>query len=222
MPFWCARRPMRAFLVVLAVLSLTCLQIASHGDRPPGGAPARAEGPAGRAAAPFAGPQYTRQGELILPEGYKNWIFVGANLGVEYGERGAPKKANDSAGPARTGNFHHVYIDPAAFAHYARTGEFPEKTVLMLDVYEAQAGQPGDIVAQGLYPGKALGVAAAVKNSNRPDGQKTNWAYYDFGLSHKTAKAFANSACYDCHLEHASDDNVWVQFYPTLLELKKK
>ena len=34
------------------------------------------------------------------------------------------------------------------------------------------------------------------------------------------AKAFPNKACYDCHLEHADDDNVWVQFYPTLRRLR--
>ena len=30
------------------------------------------------------------------------------------------------------------------------------------------------------------------------------------------AAAFPDAACYDCHIKHADDDNVWVQFYPTL------
>jgi hypothetical protein len=55
-----------------------------------------------------------------------------------------------------------------------------------------------------------------VKNSARPDGSKTDWAYYDFGLDRQSAKAFPDKACYDCHVEHAAADNVWVQFYPTL------
>jgi len=31
-----------------------------------------------------------------------------------------------------------------------------------------------------------------------------------------TAAAFADDQCEHCHREHASTDNVWVQFYPTL------
>jgi hypothetical protein len=42
-------------------------------------------------------------------------------------------------------------------------------------------------------------------------------AYYVFEApTQMTAKAFADSACYDCHREHANVDNVWVQFYPIL------
>ena len=62
----------------------------------------------------------------------------------------------------------------------------------------------------------SLSLSANVKNSRRPDGSKTDWAYYDFPAGQLTAKAFLDKACYDCHLDHASDDNVWVQFYPVL------
>ena len=72
------------------------------------------------------------------------------------------------------------------------------------------------VVSEGLFPGKQTGIALAVKNSARPDGSKTDWAYYDFPAKAATAKAFADKACYQCHAEHASDDHVWVQFYPTL------
>ncbi|MGE5191328.1 MAG: cytochrome P460 family protein, partial [Deltaproteobacteria bacterium] len=113
-------------------------------------------------------------------------------------------------------NFHNVYINPEVYAQYVKTGKFPEKTVLVLDIFKAEEREPRKIVAEGLFPGAHAGVAVAVKNSARPDGSKTDWAYYDFGLESKTAKAFPDKACYDCHLQHADDDNVWVQFYPTL------
>jgi hypothetical protein len=65
-----------------------------------------------------------------------------------------------------------------------------------------------------------------VKNSARPDGSKTPWAYYSFtnrtapnGPPLATAKAQPDANCYDCHLKHADRDNVWVQFYPTLRDL---
>jgi hypothetical protein len=34
-----------------------------------------------------------------------------------------------------------------------------------------------------------------------------------------SAPAHEDSDCYDCHKAHASKDNVWVQFYPTLRKL---
>jgi len=66
-----------------------------------------------------------------------------------------------------------------------------------------------------------LDSKSPVKNSQRPDGSKTVWAYYMFSSGvfpsgSGSAPAQPDSACYQCHLEHANDDNVWVQFYPVL------
>ncbi|MCY2966478.1 MAG: cytochrome P460 family protein [Planctomycetota bacterium] len=173
--------------------------------------------------APIA-PRYNDNGELLLPEGFENWVFVGSNLGLEYKEPVAVDKKEpepDSKKPADLRNFHNVYIDPAAFDHFQRTGEFPDKTMLVLDIYKAERGDPKSLVAEGLFPGEQQEVAVAVKNSARPDGSKSNWAYYDFPLGTKAAKAFPDKACYQCHLEHGTVDNVFVQFYPTLRKLKK-
>jgi hypothetical protein len=165
-----------------------------------------------------AGPQYNEKGELKRPTGFETWVFVGSNLGLEYSddvtkprpvEKDAPKKA-------KTGNFHNVYINPEAYAEYVKTGKFPEKTVLVLDIFKAEEREPRNIVSEGVFPGQPSGLAVALKDSARPDGSKTDWAYYDFGLDRPTARAFPDKACYDCHVEHADDDNVWVQFYPTL------
>jgi hypothetical protein len=175
----------------------------------------------GAAGAGFQAPDYNDAGELKRPTGYETWVFVGSNLGIEYGdaaakEKPAEKEKTETKRPGKGANFHNVYINPEAYAHYLKTGKFPEKTVLVLDIFKAEEREPRKIVAEGLFPGAHSGLAVAVKNSARPDGAKTDWAYYDFGLEGKTAKAFADKACYDCHLEHADDDNVWVQFYPTL------
>ena len=97
-----------------------------------------------------------------------------------------------------------------------RTGKFPDKTMLVMDVYEAKEKEPRNIVAKGFFPANQLHIEIAVKNSQRPDGSKTDWAYYAFPTNQPTAKAFPDSACYQCHLKHADADNVWIQFYPTL------
>jgi hypothetical protein len=170
--------------------------------------------------------EYNDKGELKRPVGYETWVFVGSNLGIEYGDGAAKDKPaeNETTAkkkPGKGANFHNIYINPEAYAHYIKTGKFPEKTVLVLDLFRAEEREPRKIVAEGLFPGAHSGMAVAVKNSTRPDGSKTDWAYYDFGLESKTAKAFADKAGYDCLLEHADVDNVWVQFYPTLRDRKK-
>ncbi|HLJ09819.1 MAG TPA: cytochrome P460 family protein [Planctomycetaceae bacterium] len=170
-------------------------------------------------AAPRAAavPQYTADGELKRPTDYRTWVFVGANMGLEYRDDDAkdPPPRKDQA-HVKVGNFHNVYINPESYRHYMKTGEFPQKTMLVLDIYKGEKGDPKSVVAEGLFPGNESGFAMAVKNSARPDGSTTDWAYYDFGVDKQSAKALPDRACYDCHLQHANEDNVWVQFYPTL------
>lgn len=212
--------------IAVAALFLVVPALALIGDRRSAEGEARAadaKPAATTARGASSGPQYNDKGELKVPTDFYTWVFVGSNLGIEYREPGAPAAAADQKEedkPGKPKNFHNVYINPEAYAHYEKTGEFPEKTVLVLDMYKAEAGEPKDVVAEGRFPGKQTGIAVAVKDSARPDGSKTSWAYYEFGLDKPTAKAFPNKACFDCHLEHADVDNVWVRFYPTLRRLK--
>jgi hypothetical protein len=203
-------------VVLLAIISTILIVVACH----PTGVRSDEAKSAGRdsAATTKTGPQYTAQGELKRPAGYETWVFVGSNLGLEYSDDASKAKppATDREKKSKTGNFHNVYINPEAYAHYVKTGTFPENTVLILDIFKAEEREPRNIVTEGTFPAAQSGLAVAVKNSARPDGSKTDWAYYDFGLDRQSAKAFPDKACYDCHIEHADDDNVWVQFYPTL------
>jgi hypothetical protein len=153
--------------------------------------------------------------------------LCGSDLGIEYGAE-SPAAPRGQAGSKDDSSdvFHNVYIDRAAYAIYAKTKKFPEKTVLVLELFESKQKEPRHVVSRGHYAARRVGLAAAVKNSARPDGSKTPWAYYTFtnpktptGPPMATAKAHADSACYNCHREHADLDNVWVQFYPTLRDV---
>jgi hypothetical protein len=176
---------------------------------------------------PKSMPQYTKDGNLLRPDDYRTWVFVGSNIGISYTPRAAANtlREKDAYHQSDIGNFHNVYINPEAYSQYARSGTFPEGTMLVMDVYQAKSREPQGIVTRGFYPAEQVGLEVAVKNSKRPDGQKTDWAYYVFdnpgGPLKSSARASPNRSCYDCHLKHASDDNVWVQFYPTLRRLKK-
>src|SRR6266852_7756897 len=137
-----------------------------------------------------AEPGYSETGELKRPVDYRAWVFVGSNIGIQY-----RKDASETADPDKErryekeiGDFHNVYINPEAYEHYARTGKFPDKTMLVMDVYEAKEKEPKNIVSKGLFPGDQLHFEVAVKNSMRPDGSKTDWAYYAFPTNQPTAK----------------------------------
>jgi Cytochrome P460 len=175
-------------------------------------------------------PKYTKDGELILPVGYREWVFCGADLGLAYAAdptttpREKARVKDDVAGP-----FHNIYINRAAYEAYAKskTKTFPDKTVLVMELFESEQKEPMHIVSHGRYEAKRVGLEVAVKNTQRPDGSKTDWAYYIFTDATAptappllAAKAQPDSDCYNCHRKHADVDNVWVQFYPTLRDLK--
>jgi hypothetical protein len=146
---------------------------------------------------------------LHFPSGYRNWVYVGSSLGLGYSETG---------GPARGGQdplFHNVYIDPTAYARYSETGEFPEGTVMILEVASsASKNEPG---LQGTYQDQILGIEASVKDSSRFGG---GWAYFSFtersGRTREIAEAFPEESCWTCHDDHAETDHVFTQFYPVL------
>lgn len=152
-------------------------------------------------------PQYNEDGALQRPTGYREWVFVGASLGLSYSEELRRE------GP---GHFHHVYMQPEAYRQYRDEGTFPEKTMLVMENYSA--GSKVNPNLHGHFEDERVGLEVALKDAEHfEDG----WAYFMFstpdGLK-ESAKAFPKAACYDCHKEHAQDDNVFVQFYPVLRE----
>ena len=166
-------------------------------------------------------PKYTPDGQLLAPVGYETWVFVGSNLGLAYQQASPARAGLESIGP-RAPQFHNVYINPEAYAHFRATGEFPDPTILVMDRFAAADKEPRGIVSNGVFNGDRRGFEVAVKNLSRPDGRTTAWAYYDFTdasdptKTRAAAPAFPDEACESCHRQHASKDNVWVQFYPVL------
>ena len=166
-------------------------------------------------------PQYESDGSLKIPTGYQKWVFVGSNLGLGYNAT-LPEMTAAEAVREQEGEFHNIYISPQAFEAFSQTGTFPDPTILVMEHYVAQDREPTGVLTEGVFNGARSGLEVAVKNANRPDGSNTPWAYYVFtdpddpNTVLPTARAFPDGACFQCHLEHASTDNVWVQFYPIL------
>jgi hypothetical protein len=164
-------------------------------------------------------PKYSGD-KLLFPDGFRSWMFVGSNLGLVY--KGEP---GPGAGkPA----FHNVYITPEGYAGFRDTKTaFPDPTILVIDIYSAANKEPHHILAKGVYNDTQSGALVAVKNSARPpgpNGEKTIWAYYifpDISKPGASAAAQPDANCEACHKKNGLVDNVWVQFYPVLRDVKK-
>ena len=100
-----------AVLVGIAGLSYVLAASAA----PPGGTTAAVE--------------FTPDGKLKKPDGYRNWVYVGAVV--------TPNDLND--GVAMFPEFHSVYMDPESFAHYEKTGEFRDGTVMIKELISVGA-----------------------------------------------------------------------------------
>jgi hypothetical protein len=178
-------------LAVAALISTLALGAAAGAEKP---------------AAVFEGKQ-----TLLRPEGYREWVFVGSSLGLRYNE-GADKSAA-SASPSE--HFNNVYINPAAFREFTRTGTFPDGTIFILEIASAEKkAEPG---LHGSYAKEITALEASVKDSSRFE---TGWAYFSFdaanGQRKEKATPFPKSRCFDCHHEKAAIDHVFTQFYPIL------
>ena len=161
-------------------------------------------------------PQYNDEGALILPVDFREWVFVGASLGLSYTQEEAAEERR---------LFHHVYIQPEAYRHYVETGEFVDNTMLVMENYSAGKKESNALHGEkefqnlnGHFEQNRVGLEVALKDEKRFEEK---WAYFNFsraGALAETAKAFPKAVCWSCHNRHGADDNVFVQFYPILRE----
>lgn len=150
-------------------------------------------------------PQFTSNGEMRNPRGYREWVFLSSGLGMTYGPLGANA---DRENPM----FDNVYVNPSAYRSFLANGSWPDKTVLVLEIRASQSKE--SINQGGHFQTGLVGIEVHAKDTRLPGG----WAFYDFSGSREMAKPIPPSAsCYSCHAEHGALDTTFVQFYPTLL-----
>jgi len=152
-------------------------------------------------------PRYSTGVTLLRPEGYREWMFIGANYGMGYTE-GDPQAAS------KPQTFHNIYIQPEAYRQYVKSGTFPDQTMLVMEVVKPATN--ASINKRGLFQDEFVGIEVALKDEKKfPE----KWAYYAFidkGKPITEAKPFAKDNCWKCHNEHAAVDNVFVQFHSVL------
>jgi YHS domain-containing protein len=180
-------------LLVLASATFLCLapRVPSPAWSQPGGGPM---------------PSYDDEGRLELPPDYRRWVLVGSSLGLSYSE-----------GEGGMEMFHETLMEPTAYDHFSRTGEFREGTMLVLLLHGV--GENVSPQRRGRFAAEIHGVEMAVKDGTRSE---RGWEYYGFGGMNgirDRATAVASEACYECHRTEAAHDNVFVQFYPLLTDV---
>ncbi len=152
-------------------------------------------------------PRYTASGSLILPADYREWIFLSSGLGMVYGPLA-------EATPAANPIFDNVFVSPAAYQAFRKTGVWPDRTVLVLEVRRSQS--EGSINQGGHFQAAVRGIEAEVKDRGQ-------WTFFSFGSADTEGKPFARTAsCYSCHSQNGAVDNTFVQFYPTLLPVARE
>jgi hypothetical protein len=154
--------------------------------------------------APDQVPQYTSDAQLRFPEHYREWVYLTSGFDMSY---------NPSM---RMGGhvFDNVFVNPDAYQAFVKTGTWPDRTMLVLEIRDAKG--KGSINQTGNFQSGVTGVEVHLKDEGRFAG---GWGFFSFDEG-KTAKMHPLSdSCYSCHSAHAAVDTTFVQFYPTLLPI---
>jgi Cytochrome P460 len=151
-------------------------------------------------------PQYSKEGRLLLPEDYREWVFLSSGLGMSYAQNPQP-----NANPF----FDNVFVNPAAYKTFLKTGTWPDKTALVLESRRSETKV--SINKDGRVQADFAGVEIHVKDSSRG-----GWAFYSFAKGAKEGTLIPKTEnCYSCHDQNGAVDSTFVQFYPTLIEAAK-
>lgn len=158
-----------------------------------------------------AQPRYTPDGQLMLPNDYREWVFVSSGLGMTYQ---SPAAQSGQHAP----RFNNVFVNRAAYRSFLANGTWPDQTMLVLEI-RASASK-GSINQGGSYQSDVFAIEAEVKDRAKFPGN--GWSFFAFGTSSAGKLLPRTQDCYSCHQEHAAVDNTFVQFYPVLLQIAKQ
>jgi hypothetical protein len=162
-------------------------------------------------AAATATPAYDKNGQMLPPTNYREWIYLTSGIDMSY--------AAKMAGMEDQSTFDNVFVNPEAYHSFLETGTWPDKTVMVLEAREA--GSKGSINQHGHFQaGGVMDLEVHVKDEARFPGK---WAFFSFNPAGGNGSVFPQTAgCYTCHTAHAAVDTTFVQFYPTLLPIAQK
>src|SRR4029077_6728354 len=76
-------------------------------------------------------PEFTPDGKLVRPEGYRKWTFLSSGYGMSY-SRGSASDQDHLM-------FTNVFVPSADYDYFLDHGTWPEKTMFVLEIYGSQS-----------------------------------------------------------------------------------
>jgi hypothetical protein len=151
------------------------------------------------------GPQYSKEGKLLLPADYREWVFLSSGLGMTYPNERPPENPF----------FENVFVHSAAYKAFLKSGSWPDKTVLVLELRNSETKL--SINKDGRVQTDIAGTEVHVKDASRG-----GWAFYGFAKGATEGSLIPKTQnCYSCHEQNGAVETTFVQFYPTLVEIAK-
>src|SRR5580658_8953385 len=113
--------------------------------------------------------QYTKEGKLLMPPDYREWVFLTSGLGMTY---------NASSQLDENPPFENVFVNPAAYKAFLKSGTWPDKTLLVLEIRGSQSklsiNKNGRVQTDG-----------GVGEIHVKDASRGGWAFYSFAKGAK-------------------------------------
>ena len=152
--------------------------------------------------------QFTVDGKLIRPVGWREWVFVGSPV--------TPNSLNGGMAPFP--EIHTVYLDPTSWAIWKDSGTFREGTMFAKELSSVCATSATSGV--GYFNGENQGFEIAYKNTSKYPNEPGGWVYFTYGHHAEpyadAVAPMATAACAACHEAAAAEDMVFTQYYPIL------
>src|SRR5262249_51180017 len=143
-----------------------------------------------QAQTPAPGPVYTADGKLNFPAAYRTWVFLSSGVDMSYRPFVLPGAHS----------FTNVFVNPSPYEEFQKTGTWPDKTVLVLEVRRGE--QNGSINRNGQFQTDIVQTEVHLK-----DVARGGWAFYGFRDQATPATMIERTAdCYACHQENGAVD----------------
>src|SRR5437762_653375 len=107
-------------------------------------------------------PQYTKGGELLRPENYREWIFLSSGLGMNY-----------SPAPGNHDMFTNVFVPQWAYKEFLKSGNWPDKTTFVVEERASQS--KGSINKHGNFQTDLMGMGVEVKSFSQGEYLLSNY-----------------------------------------------
>src|ERR1700712_713932 len=95
---------------------------------------------------------YTVDGQMKFPEHYRQWIYLTSGLGMSYTPGAVPEHPM----------FDNVFVNPTAYKEFLKTGTWPDKTVMVLELRASETKASIDQRGSSQAP-KVTGVEVHVR-----------------------------------------------------------